>query len=110
MNKILKWVCIVLVVAGAVVSYFSNIAIVDMVALAVSFGSAGILCATTINKSERKDWKTYVSVICIALGSFGLCFAGVSTEIVSSLISGIAGLVAMIIGIITAIKVQTAEK
>lgn len=110
MNKILKWVFVALVVAGAVVSYFSDIEIVDIVALAVSFGSAGALCSTTINKSEKKDWKTYVSVILIALGSFGLCFGGVSTELVSKIISAVAGLIALILGIVLAIKKDTKKE
>lgn len=110
MNKILKWVFVALVVAGAIVSCFSDIAVVDIVALAVSFGSAGALCATTFNNSEKKDWKTYVSIILIAVGAFGLGFCGVTTEVISKVISAVAGLIAVILGIITAIKVDTSNK
>lgn len=108
MNKVLKWIFLALIVVGAVVTCFSDIAIVDIIGLAVSFGSAGALCATTFNKSEKKDWKTYGSIILIALGSFGLGFAGISTDVISQVISAIAGVVIMILGIVVAIKSERA--
>ena len=110
MNKILKWVFVALIVAGSIVAYFSDIAIVDIIALAVAFGSAGALCSTTINKSEKKDWKTYVSIILVAIGSFGLCFGGVATDMVSKIISAVAGLIALVLGIVLAIKSDTKKE
>lgn len=101
MKKRFLIVFVVLMIAGAIVSAFSDVPEVDAVGLAVTFGSAGALCATTINKSEKKDWKTYVSLILLAIGCFGLGFLGVATDIMSAAISGIAGIIAIILGIIT---------
>lgn len=89
-----------LIVAGAVVAYFSNIASVDVTALAVSFGSAGVLCSSMFNKQEKKNWLFYIAVVLIALGSFGICFAGASVEILPKIIEAIVGFIALILGII----------
>lgn len=99
-KKIWNIVCVVLIVVGAVTAYFSNIAWVDVTALAVSFGSAGVLCASMFNKQEKKNWLFYLSTVLIAVGSFGVCFAGASVEILPKIIESIAGFIALIAGII----------
>lgn len=104
MNTILKWVFIALTIAGVGVSYFTTIPAVDITALAVAFCSAGALFGSTLNKGDKKDWKTYVSTICITIGAFGLGFAGVSSEIVSKVVSAVIGLIALVIGIVMAVK------
>ena len=99
-KKIWNIICVVLIVAGAVTAYFSNIAWVDVTALAVSFGSAGVLCASMFNKQEKKNWLFYLSVVLIALGSFGVCFAGASVEVLPKIIESISGFIFLIAGII----------
>lgn len=99
-KKIWNIICVVLIVAGAITAFISNIAWVDVTALAVSFGSAGVLCANVFNKQEKKNWLFYLSVVLIALGSFGVCFAGASVEILPKVIEAIAGFISLILGII----------
>lgn len=110
MKKVWLIIFAALMVAGAVVSYFSSIELVDYLSLAVSFGAAGALCSTTIGKATKKDWKVYVAVFCIAVGCFGLGFCGVATDVMSKAISGIAGIIAVIVGIFSAISATKSSK
>lgn len=98
--KPFKIILVVLMVIGASVSYFSDIALVDYIGLAVEFGSAGALCASIRNKSEKKDWKVNVSMICIGISSFCLGFIGVTTDTMSQVITAVVGLLALILGLV----------
>lgn len=106
MNKTFKIILAALMVIGAVVAYFTDLPMAEYLGLAVSFGSAGALCSGMIAKSEKKDWKLYLSMSCIALSCFGLGFAGVATDTMTKLISAIAGVVLLVIGIITSLKLS----
>lgn len=87
-------VTVALIVAGAIVSYFSSNPIVDLIAFAVACGSAGVFCG----KLERKNWKDYVATICLGIGSFGACFFGVAPDTVSKIISAIIAVILLIAG------------
>ena len=100
MNKTFKIIMVILMVIGAIVSYFSDIPLVDYISLAVEFGSAGALCANIRNKSEKKDWKVNVSMICIGISSFCLGFIGVTTDVMSQVITAVVGLLALILGLV----------
>lgn len=106
MKKPLLFILIALMIVGVVIAYFSDVEVVDYISLAVAFASAGGLCAGTINKSEKKDWKVYTSVACIGLSSFLLGFCGVTGDLISKLITGIVGVILLIAGIISAIMVS----
>lgn len=102
MKKPLFIILICLLIAGVVVAYFSDIEIVDYISLAVAFVSAGAICATTVAKSSKKDWKVYTAVPTIALSCFLLGFCGVAADTVTKIITGVAGVLVLIVGIITA--------
>lgn len=99
MKKGFKWFFIALIVTGAVVSYFSTIPLVDYLAIATSMGSAGILCADTLKKVEKRTWKEYVATICIGAGSFGAGFCGVAPDTTSQIISLIVSAILLIAGL-----------
>lgn len=103
MNKVLKYVCLALLVAGVVVAHFSDLLVVDISALAVAFVSAGALCASTYKKSEKKDWKVILSIALVAVGAVGLGIAAVSTNTVTTVIAAVAGLLTLLGGIVTSV-------
>lgn len=106
MTKTMKYVFIALIVGGAVVSYFSTIPLVDYLALCVSMGSAGVLCADTLKKATTKTWKEYVATICIGVGSFGAGFCGVAPDTSSQIISLVVSAILLIAGVFLTKKAE----
>lgn len=101
-----KYVFIFLIVAGAVVSYFSTVPLVDYLAICVSMGSAGVLCADTMKRVAQKTWKEYVAVVCIGLGSFGAGFCGVAPDTSSQIISLVVSAILLIAGVFLTKKAE----
>lgn len=106
MNKVLKIVFICLVVAGAALAAFTDVPIAEYSGIALAFVSAAMACVTTWNKSEKKDWKVIVSIVLIAVGAFALGFAGVAGDAISKIIAAVGGVVLLIFGIISSIKLE----
>ena len=101
-----KYACIFLIVVGAVVSYFSTIPLVDYLALCVSMGSAGVLCADTLKRATKKSWKEYLAVVCIGIGSFGAGFCGVAPDTSSQIISLVVSAILLIAGVFLTKKAE----
>ena len=106
MNKVLKIVFICLVVAGAALAAFTDVPIAEYSGIALAFVGASMACVTTWNKSEKKDWKVIVSIVLIAVGAFALGFAGVAGDAISKIIAAFGGVVLLIFGIISSIKLE----
>ena len=106
MNKVLKIVFICLVVAGAALAAFTDVSIAEYSGIALAFVGAAMACVTTWNKSEKKDWKVIVSIVLFAVGAFALGFAGVTGDAISKIIAAVGGVVLLIFGIISSIKLE----
>ena len=106
MKKVLKIVFICLVVAGAALAAFTDVPIAEYSGIALAFVGAAMACVTTWNKSEKKDWKVIVSIVLIAVGAFALGFAGVAGDAISKIIAAVGGVVLLIFGIISSIKLE----
>lgn len=106
MNKVLKIICFCLVVAGACLAAFTDVAIAEYTGIAIAFVGAAIACISTYKKSEKKDWKVIVSIVLIAVGSFALGFAGVAGDAISRIIAAVGGVVLLIFGLISSIKIE----
>lgn len=107
MNKVLKIIFFCLVVAGACLAAFTDVAIAEYTGIAIAFVGAAMACITTYKKSEKKDWKVVVSIILIAVGSFVLGFAGVAGDAISKIIAAVGGVVLLIFGLISSIKLES---
>ena len=94
-------IVLVLIVAGAAVSYFAKFAQADVAGFAVSMFGAGLAAAGFWNKREKTDVLSVVTVICLGSGAFLLGFGGFAESTMTTIISGVIGLVAIIAGIIT---------
>ena len=106
MNKALKIICALLVVGGAVLAVFTDVPVLEFSALAVSFAGAAIAAIELYRKSEKKDWKVIVSIVLVAVGAFGLGFAGVAGDAISKIIAAVGGVVLLIFGLFVVNKKQ----
>lgn len=106
MNKIFKILCILMVVVGAGLATFTDVAISEYAGIALAFVGAALACLNTYRKSEKKDWKVIVSIVLIAVGAFILGFAGVAGDNISKIIAAVNGVVLLIFGLITSIKLE----
>lgn len=103
-NKILTIIGAALVVAGAVVAAFTDVAVAEYASIAVAFVGAAVTCVSVYKKSEKKDWKVIVSIIAIAAGALLLGFSGISSSVVTEIVTAVAGIVALILGLFVALK------
>lgn len=106
MNKVFKIFCILMVVVGAALATFTDVAITEYAGIALAFVGAALACMNTYRKSEKKDWKVIVSIILISVGAFILGFAGVAGDNISKIIAAVNGVVLLIFGLITSIKLE----
>lgn len=106
MNKVLKIVFVLLVVAGAALASFTDVAIAEYSGIAIAFVGAAMACLNAYKKSEKKDWKVIASIALIAVGAFALGFAGVAGDAISKIIAAVGGVVLLIFGIIASMKLE----
>lgn len=106
MNKVLKIIFFCLVVVGAGLAAFTDVPLAEYSGIALAFVGAALACITTYKKSEKKDWKVVVSIVLIAIGSFMLGFAGVAGDAISKIIAAVGGVVLLIFGLISSIKIE----
>lgn len=105
-SKVFKYVCLAVVLIGTIVAFFSDVAIVEYSALAVAFVAAASACLSVWKKSEKKDWKTILAIILIAVGSFLLGLAGIPADNITKLIAAVGGVLLLIFGIFTGVKLS----
>ncbi len=100
MKNIFVWIGVALIVAATVIAQFTGIEAavwIELVGFTVGLASCII---GIISKTEKKDWKLYTSIIGIVIGSALLVFGGLAEKTITTLISLVAGAVALIISIL----------
>lgn len=101
-KKLILIIGVVLVCLGVIIAQFSDVSTVEICGFAVTVMGAAVMADKIIDKAAPKDRvKTVISIISVFVGSVLLAFAGVSESTLTELIAGVAGLVLLIIGIIT---------
>ncbi len=110
MNKAFKIILIVLLVAGVILAAFTDVPELEYSGIALSFVAAALACVQTWRKSEKKDWKVIVSIICIAVAAFGLGFAGVAGETIVKIMAAVFGVVVLIVGVIMSFTTEKKKK
>lgn len=103
MNKLFKILGPVLILVGSAVAYFSPIAIVDYIGIAVAALGLAISIVNVIKKADKVDWKIIVPVICFAIGGFCCGIAGIAEDQMTSLIMAVIGVVGILVGLITSV-------
>lgn len=107
MNKFFKILGLILIIAGSALASFTSIAIASYSGIAVAALGLAMSIVATWKGAEKKTWKEVVAIICFAVGGLLCGFAGLSEGILTQVISAVAGLVVLIIGIITALVPKT---
>ena len=106
MKNFVKILGIVLLIAGSAVSVFSSIALVDYIGIAVDALGLALLIVGTLKKAEKKAWKEILAVILFAIAGFCCGIAGIAEGTVTQLATAIAGVLALIIGLVFVVKKQ----
>ena len=107
-----NWFCIVgilLVVVGAVLSYFAQFPLSDVTGFAVSMFGAGIAAASFWSKKTKVSVFSVATIVCLGVGAFMLGFGGFAETTMTTIISSVIGIVAIIAGIITGV-ISTKDK
>lgn len=104
MKNIALYIGIALIVAGAIVGQLSGIEAAKWIELA-GFAAGLATCVVSFVKNDKvkKGWKFWTAIVCIILGTFALIGAGVSENTISTVISTVIGVVALIGGVIATI-------
>lgn len=99
-NKILYIIGLVLMVAGAVLSYFAKVPLETAGGIVASAVGLGLIIAAAYTKAEKKDWKLLLTIICLAVGGLLVGLGGMAKDTAVSLITAVVGVVVMIAGLI----------
>lgn len=107
MNKILKLIGALLIVAAAVIGYFFDFSGDAVVNIATaSFGLAFIVISTITDAKEKGklNWVTYLLIALSILGGVLVCIGGVAESLIATIVGAALALVAVIVGLISANK------
>lgn len=104
-NKLFFVIGLLLTIFGAVLGYFAQIPVVEITGLASASLGLALLIVSVVQKTEKKDWKLYTSIVGVVLGSFILGLMGVTEDKVKAVITGVVGLIVIIVSIIPAMFV-----
>ena len=92
---------VIALVAGAAIANFTSIPFASYIGI---FGEALGLVLTVIGtwkKAEKKTWKEAVTIACFIVSAVLLGIAGVSKDVAVQIATAVAGIVALIAGLIT---------
>lgn len=91
---------IILVVAGAALSYFAKFPQAETLGFAGSMFGAGLAAAGFWGKREKTNALSIITIICLGAGAFMLGFGGFAESTMTTIITGVIGFVVIIAGII----------
>lgn len=100
MKNFVKILGIVLLIGGAVFANFTTIPVADGIAIGVSALGLALLIGSTLKKAEKKTWKEYLAVALFAVAGFCCGIAGIAEGTFTQIATAVAGIVALIIGLI----------
>lgn len=101
MKNFVKILGIVLLLAGSIVSVFATVPLADGIAIGVAALGLAVLIVSTLKKVEKKTWKDYLAVILFAIAGFCFGLAGLAEGTFTQIATAVAGIVALVIGLIT---------
>lgn len=102
-TKLLTIIGIVLMIIGAILTYFAKMPLEIAIGIVSSAVGLGLIISAAYIKAEKKDWKLLLTIVCLATGGLLVGLAGMAKETATSLVSAIVGLVVMIAGLIPSI-------
>ena len=100
MKNFVKIAGIVLLIAGSALAAFTAIPVADGIGIGVAALGLALLIGSTLKKAEKKTWKEYVVVVLFAVAGLLCGFAGFAQETFTQIATAVAGIVALIIGLV----------
>lgn len=100
MKNIFTWIGVGFILGGCILGYFAGIQQAVWIELA-GFAAGLAICVTSIiKKSEKKDWKLYVSIVGVVVGTVLMIWGGVSKDVVVTVITAVCGLIVILASIL----------
>ena len=106
-KNILLLIGVLVVIASCVLGYFTDIAGDLPTLIGTAFG-LGIEIVAIWVKSEKKNGLVVAAIICAVIGGVCCAFAGLAEGTLTTLVSAIVGIIALLVSIFT--TVITAKK
>ena len=100
MKNVFIWVGVALILGGCILGYFTGIEQAAWIELAGFASGLAICVASIIKKSEKKDWKLYVSIVGVVVGTILMIWGGIAKDLITSIIAAVFGLVILVTSIL----------
>lgn len=110
MEKVLKVIGIILVIAGACLGAFTGLPVAQYTGIAVAMIGAAMTIVSAYKQAEKKDWKLILSIVLIGAGSFICGICGISSDVITEVITAVIGVIVLIAGIIIPIVSKKLSK
>ena len=105
MKNVWTIIAVICIIAGCVLGQFSTIAIADYSAIALEAFGLTALIIGTIKKAEKPGWKEFAGIVLFMIAGVCCAIAGMAEGTMTQIITAVAGLIALIIGLIS-VKVK----
>lgn len=100
MKNVFTWLGVALVVVGCIFGSFTNVGQAAWIELAGFAAGLAMCIASIIAKSDKKDWKVYVSIVGVTIGTILMIWGGVVKDTVISVITAVLGLMVILVSIL----------
>lgn len=100
MKNIFIYIGLALVVAGAAIGALTGIPAAQWIELAACAVGLATCIISIVKKDEKKDWKLWVALAAVSVGTILLVWAGISDSIIQSVITAVIGLVVLVTGLL----------
>ena len=100
MKNIFIYIGLALVVAGAAVGALTGIPAAQWIELAACAVGLATCIISIVKKDEKRDWKLWVALAAVSVGTILLVWAGISDGIIQSVITAVIALVVLVTGLL----------
>ena len=100
MKNIFIYIGLALVVAGAAIGALTGIPAAQWIELAACAVGLATFIISIVKKDEKRDWKLWVALAAVSVGTILLVWAGISDSIIQSVITAVIGLVVLVTGLL----------
>lgn len=100
MKNVFIYVGLALLVGGAVIGALTGIPAAQWIELAACAVGLATCIISIVKKNEKRDWKLWVALAAVSVGTILLVWAGISDSIIQSVITAVIALVVLVTGLL----------
>lgn len=100
MKNIFIYIGLALVVAGAAIGALTGIPAAQWIELAACAVGLATCIISIVKKDEKRDWKLWVALAAVSVGTILLVWAGISDSIIQRVITAVIALVVLVTGLL----------